>query len=102
MKPIRVAALLISVAVFSSINAMAVKQDINYEVKKIDCHYAPANGGGVCTVYYSMLPYFTFLQVGGPNVFSGEYEYELGVDVQYKIPQDKLLDKDAILEIVNN
>ena len=59
-------------------------------------------GGGACTVYYSMLPYFTFLQVGGPNVFSGEYEYELGVDVQYEIPQDKLLDKDAILEIVNN
>ena len=45
---------------------------------------------------------YTFLQVGGPNVFSGEYEYELGVDVQYEIPQDKLLDKDAILEIVNN
>ena len=59
-------------------------------------------GGGACTVYYSMLPYFTFLQVGGPNVFSGEYEYELGIDVQYEIPQDKLLDKDAILEIVNN
>jgi len=58
-------------------------------------------GGGACTVYYSMLPYFTFLQVGGPNVFTSEYEYELGVDVQYEIPQDKLLDKDAILAIVN-
>ena len=53
---------------------------------------------------YSILFYaslFHILQVGGPNVFSGEYEYELGIDVQYEIPQDKLLDKDEILAIVN-
>ena len=76
MKPIRVAALLISVAVFSSINAMAVqqntmevKQDINYEVKKIDCHYAPANGGGV--PYYSVDVYYSRNYFEHPS-----YEYD--------------------------
>ena len=48
-----------------------------------------------------MLPYFTFLQIGGPIVLNGKIENELGIEVQYEIAHDKLLDKDEILKIVN-
>ena len=66
MKRIGVIALLISVVISSSTNTMvmsssnnttAFNQETDYEVKKIDFHYAPVEGGGLD--YYSVDVYYS-------------------------------------------
>ena len=62
-------ALLASVLTFSSLNVVTFKQETNYEVKKIDCHYAPAEGGGLD--YYNVNVYYSQNYFEHPS-----YEYD--------------------------
>lgn len=57
MKHIGVVFLLISGVAFSSINVASSNNATDYDVKKIDFHYAPADGGGLD--YYNLDVYYS-------------------------------------------
>ena len=61
------------------------------------------SGGGACAIYLAMLPVGTTLQLSGLSGFynSNDELIELGVDVDYIIPTDKLRDKNSILEAID-
>ena len=72
MKHIGLMISLASVVTLSSINIVSFKQVTNYEVKKIEHHYAPIEGGGL--QYYSVDAYYSRNYFEHP---SNEYDSHL-------------------------
>lgn len=69
MKRIGLMLLLLSGITFLSINVASFNNETNYEVKKIDCHYAPVGGGGLD--YYNVDVYYSRNYFEHPS-----YEYD--------------------------